>query len=124
MTDAPLKTLDPFAMPAPPPTDALDESRLDAIGARNGFDTPAPRRAAAPRKRSTPRKAPKPKPAPPVVNRMRKPDAAPKAQFNQRVPVEVANGFYDYQRETGVPMWKVLERAYAALRAAEAAKPT
>ena len=126
MTDTPLKTLDPFAMPAPPAADALEDARLDAISARNGFETAPPRRPnanAAAREiasKAKPRRAkPKPKPAVPKVNRMRKPDAEPKAQFNQRVPVAVANGFYDYQRETGVPMWKVLERAYEALRATD-----
>lgn len=114
MTDFPLKTLNPFDIPAPPPMSDAIAARADAIGERNGFDVPKPAPKAA---RAKPK--PKPKPKPPEVRRMRTRTAVPKAQFNQRIPVHVANGFYDYQRETGLPMGTVLQRAYEALRALE-----
>ena len=115
MTDTPLKTLNPFDIPPPPPLDSDAENRrADAIGARNGFDVPRPAPKAA-RPKPKPKPKSKPKPKPPEVRRMRTRTTVPKAQFNQRVPVHVANGFYDYQRETGLPMGTVLQRAYEAL---------
>jgi hypothetical protein len=125
MTDtADLKTFDPFAMPAAPVASALDDARLDEIGARHGFDTapetPAKPKAAKAKPKAKPKPKPKPKPPAPEVRRMRTHTPVPKAQFNQRVSVEVANGFYDYQRETGLPMGTVLEHAFQALMEREA----
>ena len=124
MSEAPLKTLDPFAMPTLDEVPELSDEKLDQIGAKHGFDT-APSKSAAitrkPQRRASakPRKKEKPKPVVPEVRRMRTADVKPKAQFNQRVTVETANGFYDYQRATGLPMWKVMERAFRALTESE-----
>ena len=118
MTEQSLKTLNPFDIPPAPTFNETDTERADRIGAKNGFDIPAAKPAAA-KPRPRPRKKPKPKPKPPEVRRMRRQTAEPKAQFNQRVPVHVANGFYDYQRETGLPMGTVLQKAYEALMKAE-----
>lgn len=124
-----LDTFDPFALPPAPRAPEPAPERLDAIGARHGFDTapeeaaPAPAPEKAKRKAShkpRPKKKAKPKPPVPEVRRMRTHTRVPKAQFNQRVPVAVANGFYDYQRETGLPMGTVLQRAFEALMEKEA----
>ena len=124
MSDTQLKTLDPFAMPALADIPELPDEKLDQIGAKNGFETAPQKTANAARKPSRqakprPRKKEMPKPVVPEVRRMRTADAKPKAQFNQRVTVDTANGFYDYQRATGLPMWKVMERAYKALTDSE-----
>lgn len=117
MTDQDLKTFDPFAIPTPVVAKQFDESRADRIGAKNGFDIP-PAPQMKPKKKKAPAKV---KAKPPEVKRLRhKRKAEPKAQFNQRVPVEVANGFYDYARETNLPMGTVLKQAYEALMAVEA----
>ena len=124
MSETPLKTLDPFAMPTLDEVPELSDEKLDQIGAKHGFDTAPSKSAAITRKSqrrasAKPRKKEKPKPVVPEVRRMRTADVKPKAQFNQRVTVDTANGFYDYQRATGLPMWKVMERAYKALTESE-----
>lgn len=127
-TEPALRAFDPFSLPPAPSGPEPDTAKTDAIGARHGFDVKDPDKttlealtgaAAAQKPKPKPKAKPKPKPKKPEVRRMRSRTNVPKAQFNQRVPVHVANGFYDYQRATGLPMGVVLQKAYEALMKAD-----